>query len=52
MSNPLLPESQPTPESNESFGDLLSQFERSHSHRTAEGGKQLEGTVIAVSAEA
>ena len=52
MSNPLLPESQPTPESNESFGDLLTQFERSHSHRTAEGGKQLEGTVIAVSAEA
>jgi len=52
MSNPLLPESQSAAESNESFGDLLSQFEQSHSHRTAEGGKQLEGTVIAVSAEA
>lgn len=51
MSNPLLPESQSTLEPNESFGDLLTQFERSNSHRTAEGGKQLEGTVIAVSAE-
>lgn len=52
MSNSLLPESQSSPESNESFGDLLSQFERSNSHRKAEGGKQLEGTVITVSAEA
>jgi small subunit ribosomal protein S1 len=52
MSNSLLPESQSSPESNESFGDLLSQFERSNSHRTAVGGKQLEGTVITVSAEA
>src|SRR5690349_9528568 len=43
--------SQPTdPESAESFGDMLSQFERSHSHRPEEG-KGLEGTVVAVSGE-
>ncbi len=42
---------QPTNESNESFGDILSQYEQAHSHRTEEGGKGLEGTVIAVSGE-
>jgi small subunit ribosomal protein S1 len=51
MSNPNAPESLPTPESDESFGDLLSQFEQSHSRKSADGAKQLEGTVIAVSAE-
>nr|WP_286676400.1 30S ribosomal protein S1 [Paracidobacterium acidisoli] len=35
----------------ESFGALLSQFERSHVHRTGEGTKQLEGTVVSVSAD-
>src|SRR5688572_32809879 len=47
------PESQPNQEPNESkesFGDLLSQFERSHSHRPEEG-RGLEGTVVAVSNE-
>jgi len=34
-------------ESNESFGDILSQYEQSHSHRT-EAGQTLEGTVIAI----
>jgi len=55
MADPLVPNSQdqnhPTPETTESFGDILSQFQKSHSHRI-EGGKQLEGTVIAVTAEA
>jgi small subunit ribosomal protein S1 len=51
MSNPNNPESQPTPEADESFGDLLSQFEKSHSRKSEVGGKQLTGTVIAVSAE-
>src|SRR5690242_16553221 len=46
----MRPESQTTNESAESFGDLLSQFEQSHSHRPGEG-KGLEGTVIAVSGE-
>ena len=43
-------DSQPA-ESTQSFGDILTQFQKSHSHRT-EGGKQLEGTVIAVTDEA
>jgi len=51
MSNPSIPESQPTAEGNESFGDLLSQYEKSHSPKSNDGRKQLEGTVIAVSAE-
>jgi small subunit ribosomal protein S1 len=51
MPNPNTPESQPAPEATESFGDLLSQFEQSHSRKTEDGGKQLTATVIAVSAE-
>src|SRR5882724_2828063 len=43
--------SQPNNETNESFGDILSQYEQAHSHRKEEGGKGLEGTVIAVSGE-
>jgi small subunit ribosomal protein S1 len=45
------PESQTTNEPAESFGDLLSQFEQSHSHKPEEGGKGLEGTVVAISGE-
>ncbi len=51
MSNPRSSESQPTPESNESFEEMLSNFERSHSHKAPDGNKQLEGTVVAISAE-
>jgi len=55
MSNPNLSEAQPTPENNlennESFGELLAQFDQSHSHKSEGGGKQLQGTVISVSAE-
>src|ERR1035437_3561782 len=51
MSNPSIPDSQPTAEPDESFGDLLSQFEQSHSHKAEDGSRQIEGTVIAVSAE-
>src|ERR1019366_9058422 len=51
MSNPSNPESQPTPESNESFEDVLKQFEQTHSHKAPSGNKQIEGTVVAVSAE-
>jgi small subunit ribosomal protein S1 len=63
MSNPSIPEpgipeNDPTfepatesTESNESFQAILSQFEQSHSHRSGEGGRQLSGTVVAVSAE-
>jgi small subunit ribosomal protein S1 len=49
-SNPEIPEDQSAAESAESFGDILSQYQKSHSHK-AEGGKQLEGTVIAVTSE-
>ena len=50
MSNPETPETQPVVESTESFGDILSQYTKSHSRKT-EGSKQLQATVIAVNAE-
>lgn len=43
-------ETQPAVESTESFGEILSQFQKSHSHKT-EDRRQLEGTVISVTAE-
>jgi len=43
--------SQPATEPAESFGDILSQYEQSHSHRIEEGKRGLEGTVIAVTGE-
>ncbi len=58
MSNPTLPnqsipESQSAPESNESFSELFSQYEKSHARKRngEDGSKQLEGTVVAVSAD-
>lgn len=48
--NPENQQAAPAAEKTESFGDILSQFQKSHS-RKAEGGKQLQGTVIAVTAE-
>lgn len=51
MSNSSTPESQSAAESNESFEDILSQYEKTHSRKKEDGGKQLEATVIAVSAE-
>ena len=51
MSNPITPEPHPVAESSESFEDILSQYEKTHSRSKEDGGKQLEGTVIAVSAE-
>ena len=38
-------------ESTESFDAILSQFEQSHSRRSGEGGRQIAGTVVAISAE-
>lgn len=35
----------------QSFGDILSQYEQTHSHKPEEGEKGLEGTVISVTAE-
>ncbi len=55
MSDPGVPESQLTAEAaaetSESFGDLLSQYDKSHSRKTADGGKQLLGTVIVVTGD-
>src|SRR5579862_3964015 len=52
-SNPATSNSAPQPvaEATESFGEIFSQFQKSHSHKT-EGSKQLQATVIAVNAEA
>ena len=50
MPNPVIPESQSATES-ESFKDMLSQFEKSHSPKRAEGGQGSEGTVITVNTE-
>lgn len=35
----------------EDFADILSQFERSHTHKPASGAKQIEGMVISLSVE-
>src|SRR5580698_8694612 len=43
--------SEPLPETTESFGALLSQFEKSHAHRSQDNAKQLEGIVVSVSAD-
>ena len=48
---PAVPDSQPNPEPDQSFGDILKQYERAHSHRAEEGGKGLQGAVISVSGE-
>ena len=57
MSNPTLsnqevPQPQ-SPDSNESFGDMLAQYEKSHARKRTgdDGQKQLEGVIIAVSAD-
>ena len=55
MSNQSIPESQFTGESNsepnQSFGEMLSQYEKSHSRKAEDGGKQLVGTVIVVTGD-
>jgi small subunit ribosomal protein S1 len=50
----LVPDLAPEPveeEPAESFADLLRDFERSHTHKSEPGAKQLQGTVISLSAE-
>jgi small subunit ribosomal protein S1 len=51
MSNPGSPESQPINEPNESFKDILSQFEQSKSRKPEEARKGREGKVIAVTVD-
>ena len=47
-SNPETP--QPTPENGESFGEIFSEYQKSHSRKAA-GQSQIEATVISVNAE-
>jgi small subunit ribosomal protein S1 len=56
MSDPVAPnsetpETQPVTEPVENFGEILSQYSKESSRKT-EGSKQLQGTVVAVNAEA
>jgi small subunit ribosomal protein S1 len=50
-SAPASAQAEPEPEPEESFADLLSAFERSHSHKADDGQKQLQGTVVSISAD-
>jgi small subunit ribosomal protein S1 len=45
------PDSPTNKEVAESFGDILVQYEKSHSHRTEESGRGLEGVVVQVTSE-
>jgi small subunit ribosomal protein S1 len=45
------PDTQTDNELSESFGDLLSQYEREHARKSDEGPRQIEGTVVAITAE-
>jgi small subunit ribosomal protein S1 len=51
MPNQPTPEPQLSPETSESFTDILSQYEKSHSRKSEDGSRQLEGTVIAVTVD-
>src|SRR5271156_703448 len=54
MSNPGNPDhesSLESTESTESFDTILSQYEQTHSRRSGEGGKQISGTVVSVTAD-
>ena len=53
VSNQSIQESQSTPENNESFSELFSEYEKIHARKRSgeDGSKQLEGTVVAVAAD-
>src|SRR5277367_2498185 len=51
MSNPDAVESPTINEPQESFKDLLTQFEKSKSRKPAEAGRGREGTIIAVTVD-
>jgi small subunit ribosomal protein S1 len=48
MSDPNNPE---IPEAPESFSELLSEYEREHARVSQDGARQLEGTIVALTAE-
>ena len=45
------PPAEESAEPQENFADILSQFEKTHTHKPASGVKQIEGTVVSLSAE-
>ena len=56
MSNETVPNSSSQAEAaseptTQSFGEMLAEFEQSHSHKAEGGGRQLEGVVVSVDAE-
>jgi small subunit ribosomal protein S1 len=51
MSDPKIPEPAANPEPDESFNDLLVQYERSHARPAEGGGGGLQGTVVAISGD-
>ncbi|HEY5027937.1 MAG TPA: 30S ribosomal protein S1, partial [Candidatus Angelobacter sp.] len=55
MSNPTdseaQPSQQPAADSSESFQDILSQYEKSHSHKPEEGSRRIEATVVTLTAD-
>ncbi len=54
MSNPSIPDPESSfesAESTESFDTILSQYEQTHSRQSGEGGKQISGTVVAVTVD-
>ena len=48
---PTAPAPDAPEESTESFGELFAEFERTHSRKSADDNKQLEGTVVSLDAE-
>jgi len=50
-SQPTTAESSEPSESQESFADMLTAFEQSHSHKSDPGQRQLQGVVISLSAD-
>ncbi len=51
MSDPVIPHTPETTEDNESFQELLSQFEQSHARKPEQGRGQIEGTVVSITAD-
>jgi small subunit ribosomal protein S1 len=49
--HPDNPETEAASESGESFGSIFSEYEQSHARKGEGGGRQIEGKVIAVSAD-
>jgi len=49
MPNPIVPEAPSSTEKEESFQDILSQYEKAH--KPEDGSKQIEGTVVAITAD-